>query len=232
MSQQMLGKARLSQAQVWRLRLHNLRYLRLAVSGCKLGYLGWLGHSNVGDEAVYEGYRVALSKTQAHATPLPTGPTLEKLVRLRGGRVPPGPGRWRDDHRDRRVSQGRDDAHRARVNAVRARSRRRGSVVPRALCEGAQSRADTLAGSPGLLFDKVTVRGPRSREILASLGVEAEVVGDAALLLGAERQQRQTPSGAWASIWGLPAVSGEAISNLCFMRSSARLKCCWMMAGT
>ncbi len=207
MSDELLGKAALPRAQVWRLRARNLRYARVAVTGCKLGYLGWLGHANVGDEAVFDGYRLAFGERRI--SPLPTGPTLEKLVRLRRGNVPPavllgggtiiGTGEFRD--------------------AVTLLSRH--GTTPFVLGAGVED--PTFPGAYGgalraeqahwpsvlELFDKVTVRGPLSREILASIGVKAEVIGDAALLLGQDTPTARDPErrlgvnlGIASGLWG------------------------------
>jgi hypothetical protein len=207
MSDELLGKAALPKAQVWRLRARNLRYARVALTGCELGYLGWLGHANVGDEAVFDGYRLAFGERRI--SPLPTGPTLEKLVRLRRGKVPPavllgggtiiGTGEFRD--------------------AVTLLSRH--GTTPFVLGAGVEDPTfpGAYAGSllaeqahwPSVLelFDKVTVRGPLSREILASIGVKAEVVGDAALLLGQDTPTTRDPErrlgvnlGIASGIWG------------------------------
>jgi hypothetical protein len=188
MSNQLLGKAALPMTQVWRLRARNLRYARVTLTGCRLGYLGWLGHANIGDEAVFYGYQLAFAGRRI--SPLPTGPTLEKLVRLRRGHVPPavllGGGTiiGTTEFREAVTLLG---AHGSTPFVL-------GAGVEDPAFPGAYAGAlrAEQAHWPRVLerFDKVTVRGPLSQAILGSIGVEAEVVGDAALLLG-----QGTPTG-------------------------------------
>ncbi len=221
MSDELLGKAALPAAQVWRLRARNLRYARVALTGSRLGYLGWLGHRNVGDEAVFDGYRLAFAGHRL--SPLPTGPTLEKLVRLRRGRVAPA------------VLLGGGTIigtaeFREAVSLLAAHG-----TTPFVLGAGVEdptfpgAYADRLRAEqerwPRVLelFDRLTVRGPLSREILASIGIEADVVGDAALLLGQDAPMAPDPErrlgvnlGIASGLWGgdLDAVLDAVLAAL------------------
>lgn len=150
-----------------------------------IAYIGWLGHHNLGDEAMYEACRRELG---APVVRLPSeralacmraaarGPVFRAGL-LGGGTVVGWSGyRARIERLLRHAPDARmyalgvgvlEPEHRYGVNGdVRAELRRWAEPLSR--------------------FERVTVRGERSRELLAGIGVDAAVVGDTALLLADE----------------------------------------------
>jgi polysaccharide pyruvyl transferase WcaK-like protein len=152
-----------------------------------VGYLGYVGAGNAGDELIYAVHAEALPR--ARFVPLPTNDTgirlLERIAAVRpnaverglllgGGTLIGRPG-WAS-------------AVAAAVGAwPRAPLAMLGAGVEDP--EFSDRAAAELERWKELLprFDRITVRGPRSAEILASLGVESEVVGDPTLYFADER---------------------------------------------
>lgn len=149
------------------------------------GYLGWIGHSNLGDDAIAE----VLIERLAPRSVVPIDAGLRNAwAARRNGRAGLQPGRvllgggtvigranWRlqvevalrmcGDHRAVMIGAGVEDpAFRGRrsFSSFGELGRWRRLLLER--------------------FDDVTVRGPRSAELCAEIGVEATVVGDPALL--------------------------------------------------
>lgn len=166
-----------------------VRTSRLRVGGPAVGYLGYVGRHNAGDEAIWQGQEVL--HPQALLKPLPIG--------LQWGRVLAGLGR----RGVRAVGGGavllgggtvvgRPD-WRSRLEQLRAAS----PGTPFAMLGAGVEDPDFLgrkrytspeelrAWAPILReFAGVSVRGPRSAELLAGIGIDAPVVGDPALALG------------------------------------------------
>lgn len=150
------------------------------------GYLGWSGRGNLGDDAIREAIRARLEPAPLVDVPLYPKEIARFMVsadraRLRrarpllGGGTVLGRANWR--------------IH-LRTALLFARARPAvmvGAGVEDAAFSGRHSfsSANELAHWRHLLeqFDRVTVRGPRSRELLARVGIRADVVGDPALLL-------------------------------------------------
>lgn len=156
------------------------------MSGGRVAYLGWSGRGNIGDDAIYFALRTALPGACFENVPLDPAEILTSVastraLRLRrarpviGGGTVIGRRSWR--------------VHLKTALAV-ARSRPAGMLgcgVEDPVFSGRASGSGNgeLAHWRDLLrdFDEVTVRGPRSAELLAGMGVEATVVGDPALML-------------------------------------------------
>jgi polysaccharide pyruvyl transferase WcaK-like protein len=150
-----------------------------------VGYLGWQGHDNLGDDAIAEVLATALD---VDLVPVPTAPVA--LARLATAR------RRRTDLAPLRLLLG--------GGTVIGRGNWRLPVLAgAALCAGgpplligAGVEDPTFRGSRSFSglgelrrwrrvlarFERVTVRGPRSQALLADIGVTAQVVGDPALL--------------------------------------------------
>jgi polysaccharide pyruvyl transferase WcaK-like protein len=152
-----------------------------------LSYLGWSGRGNLGDDAIHD----ALAKAFPHAVvaPLPlyakeTARLLFSPVRLRrargstlllGGGTVIGRANWR---MHLRVGLGLVAKRPAWMVGA-------GVEDPDFTGRNSFSAPGELRRWTPLLrhFGAVTVRGPRSAELLADIGVDARVVGDPALLL-------------------------------------------------
>ena len=152
----------------------------------KFGYLGWTGHSNLGDDAIAEVLRVAMPT--ADLKNVPTG--IGELRAVTTGNA-------RADLRRRRLFLGGGTViGRAnwRVHVAVGRWLCRGGppILLGAGVEDPSFRGRRSFSSFGELrrwkpvlaeFDRVTVRGPRSAALLADVGVASTVVGDPALLV-------------------------------------------------
>jgi len=166
-----------------------LRTSRLRVGGPAVGYLGYVGRENAGDEAIREGQE--LLHPRAVLRPLPIGlqwgqvlaalgrrgvPALGGRAVLLGGGTVVGRADWRTRlEQVRAASPGTPVAMLgAGVEDPEFLGRRRYTSP-----EELRAWAPVLAGFAG-----VSVRGPRSAELLAGIGVTAPVVGDPALALG------------------------------------------------
>lgn len=151
-----------------------------------IGYLGWHGRGNVGDDALHDGLRAALPDVPLVDLPLYPRDLLAvaragELGRMRAARPFLGGGtcigrrNWRVHCYAARALGGWNP-----IVAI-------GAGVEDPCFQGRHSFSDRdeLRRWRRLLegFGTVSVRGPRSAELLADIGVEAEVVGDLALLL-------------------------------------------------
>lgn len=148
-----------------------------------LGYLGWIGFGNMGDEAIHRALVAALPDIEL--VPLPLGVraglrSVRHIASYRGTAVLLGGGTvvgrriWR--------------VHLAQALLLTggpARMVGAGVEDPSFTRPGHLSEARELQRWRRLLarFPRVTVRGPRSARLLADVGVESEVIGDPALLL-------------------------------------------------
>lgn len=168
----------------WALRAAKLRHLRLLAGPRRVGYVGWLGRENLGDEAVFAAYDRALGPGLADVPE--TGRMLARLQRASR----------RPLFRGAALGGGTLIGTAAARQALELMLERAPDLPLVMLGPGvedpewdapyAPALADELRRWVPLLerFEEVTVRGPRSAAILAGLGIEAAVVGDPALLLG------------------------------------------------
>ena len=175
-------RARLADPRVRRL----ANYARsLATSRRRTAYLGWLYHANMGDEAMLEAYRLAFPRcdfVEVPARVLRLPRPARRLASTRAIALGGGTLIGRHDYRETFDSLS--------VAAPKAPAVMLGTGVEDPAFHGAaegEMRAE-LERWAGMLarFVSVDVRGPRSRELLAEVGVESNVVGDPALLLGDE----------------------------------------------
>jgi polysaccharide pyruvyl transferase WcaK-like protein len=152
-----------------------------------VAYLGWAGRGNLGDDAIQQALESAVPGVAFTDLPLypaetarfviaPSGARqIRNAVLLLGGGTVIGRSNWR--------------VHlRVALGLVRTRP---GIMIGSGVEDPAFQGRHSFAG-PGELrrwsnilrsFESVTVRGPRSAELLAGVGVDARVVGDPALLL-------------------------------------------------
>ena len=174
----------------WRRRLvqhfGSARDLRFAFqSRNRMAYVGWVGRSNMGDEAIFEVCRGAFVGHRLDQVPF--GSSFDRAARWSGrplmtaallgggtlvGRYPmyrrPFE-RWREEYPHLPMfafGVGVVDPHFER--------RMDGFDVSRELSAWRKVFQE---------FELVTVRGPRSQEILAAAGIESTIVGDPALLV-------------------------------------------------
>lgn len=153
-----------------------------------VAYVGWNGRGNTGDDAIFEAVTEGLAPAAVETFPVYAAELARSLA---GG----APARFRRSHL---VLGGGTLVGRSvwRKNLtlkafplVRRRPRFLiGAGVEDPAFQGRHSFSDggrELERWPRVLdrFDRVTVRGPRSQELLAGVGVAADVVGDPALLL-------------------------------------------------
>jgi polysaccharide pyruvyl transferase WcaK-like protein len=150
------------------------------------GYVGWAGRENLGDDAIFQALRARLEPAALLEVPLYPGEAASFMVhgdraRLRHARPLLGGGtvigRW---------------TWRVHLRTALLLARTRPAVMIGAGVEDPAFGGLHSFGSERELrrwrallgdFDRVTVRGPRSQQLLAGVGVDAEVVGDPALLL-------------------------------------------------
>ena len=150
------------------------------------GYVGWSGRGNLGDDAIFDAVRSRLIPADLVEVPLypkevgaflacGDRAALRTARPLLGGGTVIGRMNWR--------------VH-LRTALLLARSRP--AVMVGAGVEDPAFSGRHSFGSERELrrwrrvlesFDRVTVRGPRSQELLAAVGISSEVVGDPALLL-------------------------------------------------
>lgn len=153
-----------------------------------IAYVGWNGRGNTGDDAIFDAVSEGLAPATVESFPVYAAELARSLA---GG----APARF---HRSHLVLGGgtlvgrsvwRRNLSLKALPLVRRRPRFViGAGVEDPSFQGRYSFSDDgreLARWPTILnrFDRVTVRGPRSQELLAEVGVAAEVVGDPALLL-------------------------------------------------
>jgi hypothetical protein len=162
------------------------RHARLLLpSARRLAYFGWAGHGNAGDEAIYAANELAFGAWRL--VQVPSRPATLRLLDA----AAPGP-----LVRGALVGGGTVIGWRGYRETIEQLIGRRAELPSFVLGAGVQDPVDLPGGDPAALrgelerwarllrrFDVVTVRGPRSQALLAELGIEAEVVGDPALLV-------------------------------------------------
>ncbi|MFB6489478.1 polysaccharide pyruvyl transferase family protein [Xanthomonas perforans] len=162
-----------------------------------MNYLGFAGHQNLGDDAILEVYRAECPQWRLWNVPVRKAAVLKSVVNgsllrhrrsplLLGGGTVLGRTLWR--HHLRRTS----------LLLAPTRSVMLGAGVedPEFVGDRRYTSDEELVWWPEILseFSSITVRGPRSQQILGSVGVDAEIVGDPALLLGAAYLTDQVPT--------------------------------------
>lgn len=172
----------------------------LAPSASRVAYVGWAGHQNMGDEAILAAYRKAFPScnlVDASATaPLARldrlAPwTLFRAAMLGGGTLVGWPGYRRTLEKLFEVDEGLpafmlgtgvEDPSFYRLNPLLLEAL---EEVNESGSSGDELFWGELARWRPVLarFRRVAVRGPRSRATLQRVGIDSEVVGDAALLL-------------------------------------------------
>lgn len=176
------------------------------------GYVGWNGHNNLGDEAIYH----AIESELDNIILKPSEFCHNALITLLGGGtilpfVFQNGSAYHFEERELNVAIGVGVAEpefenkRRVILDIRQLCGRVGidsnsvlnqlGLVGEAIKMGNRLPGVLLTGTychpnhyrqAGALLDKITVRGPRSKRVLESKGVDCEVVGDTALLLEPE----------------------------------------------
>ena len=151
-----------------------------------VAYLGWHGHGNLGDEAIYDAVKQELSGAKfvdVPRTPLEylrmsaAGPAASwrASTQVIGGGTLVGRRHWRY-----LIKLGENSTRGQRTHAI-------GVGVEDPIFGGRRSGSGRgeLRRWPAILsrFENVSVRGPRSAELLADVGFDVKVSGDPALLL-------------------------------------------------
>jgi polysaccharide pyruvyl transferase WcaK-like protein len=174
-----------------------------------VAYLGWNGRGNTGDDAIFEAVSEGLAPAAVETFPLYAAELARSITSgssarfrrshlLLGGGTLVGRSVWRKNLRLKAFP------------LVRRRPRFMiGAGVEDPSFQGRHSFSDDgreLARWPAVLsgFHRVTVRGPRSQELLAGVGVAADVVGDPALLLSP-----LAPAGAGGKVVGVTLGFGD-----------------------
>lgn len=151
-----------------------------------VGYLGWHGRGNLGDDAIYDAVRSQLPRAtfldlprlpreMIYAAATGLNRSLRRSTQVVGGGTLVGRRKWR-----------------RLVNRGLALTRNKGSYAigvgvedPVFIGRNSGSDKDELKRWSPILseFHTVSVRGPRSAELLSDIGLNVEVSGDPALLL-------------------------------------------------
>ncbi|WP_181405542.1 polysaccharide pyruvyl transferase family protein [Microbacterium sp. SGAir0570] len=153
----------------------------------QITYLGFAGHGNLGDDAIRDVYERRLPEHRLWNMPVRKADIAKsalsgRLLRHRGAPLLLGGGTvlgrtiWR--HHIKRTVEWMSPSTAVLLGA--------GVEDPEFVGDRSYTSAEELSRWPLILdqFESVTVRGPRSQELLAGVGVAAELVGDPALLLG------------------------------------------------
>jgi polysaccharide pyruvyl transferase WcaK-like protein len=155
------------------------------VVASKVAYVGWTGQSNLGDDAIAEAVAAALPGAVFEDAPIGTRTMVDAMLR---------PAR----HTDRHLVLGGGTVLGRRIwrlhlgAALRHVARRPAFMLGPGVEDPAFARRRRLPETRELnhwrpllgAFDRVTVRGPRSLELLTDAGIDAVMIGDPALLCG------------------------------------------------
>jgi polysaccharide pyruvyl transferase WcaK-like protein len=151
-----------------------------------VSYLGWHGRGNIGDDAIYDAVRSQLvgatfvdlprlphERIRSFATGLDR--SLRRSVQVLGGGTLIGRRTWR-----RWVDRGSALTRNNGTHAIGV-----GVEDPDFVGRNSGSGNDELKRWASMLsaFDTVSVRGPRSAELLSGIGLDVQVAGDPALVL-------------------------------------------------
>ena len=167
--------------------------LHLATARRRTAYLGWLSHENMGDEAMLEAYRQVFPRCDFVDVPervLRFGGPARRLASTRAIALGGGTLIGRHAYREafERLSAAAPNAPAIMLGTGVEEPGFHGSREGEMWAELRRWRG-TLSR-----FASVDVRGPRSRELLQEVGVDANVVGDPALVLG-DQQPNPEPDG-------------------------------------
>lgn len=166
----------------------SLRYLGIGFGdGPKVGYLGWVRQGNAGDDGMLQAHRNALTGIDVRDLPVGDISRVFKRIRTVGGTV-----RLQAVLLGGGTIFGRPDwrVHVAELckllPGVPWVAAGVGVEDPEFVSSRSFTSRDELRRWAELVSDWpiLSVRGPRSRELLRAQGLEADVVGDPALLLG------------------------------------------------
>ena len=160
----------------------------------EVGYLGWSGRGNLGDDALLEVIRDNLPEARLTFPPMDVGGLVRHLAKrpaagrstrhlVLGGGTAVGRANWRAAVHASAISCGAS-RHLIGVGVEDPAFGGLHSFSGR----GELARWRSVLSS----FSAVTVRGPRSAELLDRVGVQAEVVGDPALLLAPSEESSDT----------------------------------------
>jgi polysaccharide pyruvyl transferase WcaK-like protein len=151
-----------------------------------VAYLGWHGRGNLGDDAIYDAVRAQLPGAtfvdlprfpyeRIRATTTGLTRSLRRSTQIVGGGTLVGRRDWR-----RWVNRGMALTKKHESHAIGV-----GVEDPAFVGRRSGSRNDELKRWAPILseFRSVSVRGPRSAELLSDLGLTVQVSGDPALLL-------------------------------------------------
>jgi polysaccharide pyruvyl transferase WcaK-like protein len=169
-----------------------------------IGYLGWTGYGNMGDEAIHQALLESLPSLDFVPVPLGPAAALRASNRVRvlrhsplllGGGTVLGRRIWRFHLRQALALSARQPAFMLGAGVEDPAFARLGHL----------SEQRELPRWRALLrhFDEVTVRGPRSAELLGDVGIAARVIGDPALLLDLEAASSVPDSGTEAPLLGV-----------------------------
>ena len=174
----------------------------------RIGYVGWVGHGNLGDEASFLAYRRALADWSFRA--VPSGRALRPLAAfvpyplvdaaaLGGGTLVGWPF-FREKFEALLDAAPHVPAFMLGTGVEDPEFEGRSRLLADALARADRSEGPAPARRAGRALrelrrwaealervEAVAVRGPRSREVLAAAGIQADVVGDPALLLADAR---------------------------------------------
>jgi hypothetical protein len=158
--------------------------------GRSIGYFGFAGHGNVGDDLIHDVYRLALPQ---RLVPMPLTRPAQDLIERAARRYPDALGDGFLVGGGTFI--GRPEFRHALESAFAAWPGRRAVLVGAGVEDpgfaGVSSFTDTeeIARWRLLLgrFERASVRGPRSQAVLREAGVDLPVVGDPVLLFARRR---------------------------------------------
>jgi polysaccharide pyruvyl transferase WcaK-like protein len=205
------------------------RGAELLRTSAPVGYVGWVGHGNMGDEASFEAYRRAFPERSFVAAPSarlvrPLGAARRPLVQaaaLGGGTLIGWPHFRRSF--EELLAASTCGGFMLGTGVEDPGYEGHNPFLPHGVRAELERWRDVFAQLP-----VVAVRGPRSQEVLRDVGVRAEVVGDPALQLPdlppVEVRERLLGlnAGQCDGLWGddLQAVVDAAVQSARTLRDS------------